>query len=153
MHCISKTTSQKQICPMNSALLFRPQVKWTYSRSLAANSAKHNAGTTSIINLCSTIATCDPAKDILGLLKGDEDSYVLQRRASTRSTKEAYQTLTLESLMNKTSGLFLKHRQRYQISFTLASSHLQLYPSPRLHSHWSKKDIILKVNPHDPRSI
>lgn len=72
---------------------------------------------------------------------------------SIRSTREAYQTVTLESLLNKTSRPLINRRQRYQISFTIASSHLQLYSSPWLHSHWSKKDIILKVNPHDPRSI
>ena len=72
---------------------------------------KAHTGTTSIINLCSTIATCDPAKDILDLLKGDEDLSVLQRRASTRSNREAYQTVTHESLLNKTSRPLIDRRQ------------------------------------------
>ena len=137
----------------NAPPLSRPKVNWVDPRSLAANSAHHTTGTTAITDLCSTIATCDTANDTLGLLKGEEDSYVLQRRVSTRSPREAYQTVTLESLLNKTSGLLLNRRQRYQIGLTLASSHLQLYPSPWLHSHWSKRDIIFKLDPHDPRSI
>ena len=60
-----------------------------------------------ITDLCSTISSCDPASDIFGLLEGDEDSYVLQRGAETRPPVKAYQTVSLESLLNKSSGFFV----------------------------------------------
>lgn len=131
----------------------RPKVNWTNPASLSAESAHQTTGGTVITDLCSTIATCDPASNIFGLLEGDEDSYVLQRGAKRKPPGEAHQTVSLESLLNKTSGLLLDRRQRYQIAFTLASSHLQLYPSPWLHSHWSKKDIVFNIDPQDPTSI
>lgn len=136
-----------------STLPSRPKVNWTNPPSPAADSTHQTTGPTVITDLYSIISSCDPASDIFGLLEGDEDSYVLQRGAETRPPVEAYQTVSLESLLNKSSGYSLDRRQRYQIAFTLASSHLQLYPSPWLHSHWTKKDIMFNLDPHHPNSI
>ena len=116
-------------------------------------SPDHITGTTVITNLCSTIAATNPAENVFGLLKGEEESYILERRANLQPPRKTYQTVSLESLLNKTSDLSLSRRQRYQIGFTLASSHLQLYPSPWLHSQWSKREIIFKIDPQDHRSI
>lgn len=140
--------------PVKLDPLFTPRkVKWKAPPSPAADVTNRTTGHRVVTDLCSTIATCDPASNVFGLLQGDEDSYVLQRGAKTRPPGEAYQTVSLETLLNRSSGFHLDRRQRYGIAYTLASSHLQLYPSPWLHSHWSKKDIIFNVDPQDPRSI
>ena len=125
----------------------RHKVSWA-DPPPAADTTPQATEPTVITDLCSTIATCDPTNKVFGLLEGDEDSYVLQSGAKTRPPGDAYKSVTLENLLNKSSGLRrLDRRQRYRIAFTLASSHLQLYPSPWLHSHWSKKDIIFNIYP------
>lgn len=138
----SKSSIRKPNLP---PLPSRHKVSWANPPS-AADSTPQATEPTVITDLCSTISTCDPANNVFGLLEGDEDSYVLQNGAKTKPFGGAYKMVSLESLMNGSSGLKMDRRQRYQIAFTLASSHLQLYPSPWLHSHWSKKNIIFNVN-------
>ncbi len=132
--------------PHPALLPSRPKVNWAHPQSPASSH-------TVITDLCSTIATCRPTDNTLGLLKGEEDSYLLQRRGHAQSPNRAYETASLEDLLSKTFDPPLNRRQRYQLGFTLAASHLQLYPSPWLNSHWSKKDIIFKLDLHDPPSI
>ena len=130
----------------------RPKVSWTDPPSSVADSMHQTAKPTVITDLCSVIATSNP-EDMFGLLKGDEDSYILRRGEKTKPLGEAYQTVSLERLLNKDSDFRLNRRQRYKIAYTIASSHLQLYPSPWLHPHWSKKDIIFNLDPQDTNSI
>lgn len=61
--------------------------------------------------------------------------------------------VSLESLLKRSSGFRLDRRQRYRIAQTLASSRLQLYLSPWLRSHWSKKDIMFNLNSQDTNFI
>lgn len=139
--------------PSLSPLPSRPKVSWANPTPPAADSTQQTTGPTVITDLCSTIYTCDPASNIFGLLEGDESSYILQRGAKTKPPGQAYQTVSLESLLNRSSGFLLDRRQRYRIAYTLASSHMQLYPSPWLHSHWSKKDIVFNIDPQDAHSV
>ena len=139
-----------------SALPSRPKVNWTNLPSVTAESSRQSTRPAVITDLCSTLATYDPASSassIYGLLEGDQDSYVLRQGAKRKPPGQVYQTVSLESLLNRRSGFLLDRRQRYKIASILASSHLQLYPSPWLHTHWSKKDIIFDMDPQDTRGI
>ena len=152
----SKPKSSSKSSMRNPGLspgLSRPKVNWTNPPSHTAHSTDHSTKLMVITDLCSTITTCDPANESLGLLEGDEDSYVLQRGAKPQLPMKSYRTVSLESLLDKSCGFKLTRRQRYQVAYTLASSHLKLFPSPWLYSHWSKKDIIFNVDPEDPDSI
>ena len=136
-----------------STLPSRPKVNWTNPPSPAAGSTHQIIGPAVITDLCSTIATCSPTNNIIGLLEGVEDSYILQRRTRPKPPGELHQSVSLESFLNKSSDFLLDRRQRYKIAYILASSHLQLYPSPWLHSHWSKKDIFFNMDPQDTHCI
>lgn len=139
-----------------SALPSHSKVSWTNLPSPTAEAPLQSTGPAVITDFCSTLATCDQASSassIVGLLKGDEDSYILRQGANAKPPGEVYQKVSLESLLNRSSGHLLDRRQRYQIAYTLASSHLRLYPSPWLHSHWNKKDIIFDMDPQDTRCI
>ena len=93
-----------------------------------------SAGQPSVISdLCSSIALCHPSAERLGLLQGEADSYILQR--SSQSHDDLLECVTLESLLNGSAGIRLNRKQRFDVAFTLAVSHLQLYPSPWLHRH------------------
>ena len=141
-----------------SALPSRPKVNWASQSlpSVTAESSHQSTRPAVITDLCSTLATYDPASSassVYGLLEGDKDSYVLRQGAKKKPPGKVYQTVSLESLLNRKSGFLLDRRQRYKIASILASSHLQLYPSPWLHTHWSKKDIVFDVDPQDTRGI
>ena len=131
----------------------RPKVSWTNLPSSVAESTRQTAEPAVITDLCSVIATSKPVEDIFGQLKGDEESYIIRRGEKTKPLGEAYRTVSLERLLKKDSEFRLNRRQRYRIAYTIASSHLQLYPSPWLHPHWSKKDIIFNLDPQDTNSI
>ena len=152
---VSRLTPKSSMrSPDSSPLPSRPKVTWTNAASpAAAHASRQHIRSIAITDLCSTIATCDPADNTFGRLAGEKESYILQRGAKTQWIGEAHETISLEDLLSKTSANPLNRRQRYQIAFTLASSHLQLYPSPWLHSYWSKKDIVFNMDPQDPRSI
>jgi hypothetical protein len=63
-------------------------------------------------------------------------------------------TISLERLLNRTAGVILNRRQRFFISFTVASAQLQLHSTPWLGEQWSKENILfLYDNPEDPSSI
>ena len=136
-----------------STLPSRPQVNWTNPPSPAAGSTHQTIGPAVITDLCSTIASCSPTNNIIGLLEGVEDSYILQRGARPKPPGDLHQSVSLESLLNRSSEFLLNRRQRYKIAYILASSHLQLYPSPWLHSHWSKKDIFFNMDPQNTHRI
>lgn len=139
-----------------SALPSRPKVNWTNMPSPTAESSLQSTRPVVITDLCSTLATCDissSTSSVLGLLEGDEDSYILRQGAKAKPPGEVYQKVSLESLLSSEPGYSLDRRQRYKIAYTLASSHLRLYPSPWLHSQWSKEDIIFDMDPQDTGCI
>ncbi|KAF6234848.1 hypothetical protein HO173_007068 [Letharia columbiana] len=114
--------------PNLSTLPSRPRVSWTNTPPPVVDSTPRATGPTVITDLCSTIASCDPASNIFGLLEGDEDSYILQRGAKTKPPGQAYQTVSLESLLNRSSGFLLDHVVG-KTSQSLSSLH-HLGPSP-----------------------
>ena len=141
---ILKTSMQG---PSHQRLPNRAKVTFITSSSFPAQDSNTGLRDSLVIkDLCSSIARCDSSKDSLGLLKGDNESYELKQG---HLHQEANDSVTLEELLNGNSDVKLDRRQRYTIAFTLASSHLQLYPSPWLLSHWSKKDIIFFRNTQD----
>ena len=132
----------------------RPRkITWADPPSSTADSTDQTTEAPIITDLCANIATCDPVNHMIGLLVGDDDLYVLRQTAKKEPPGGSCQTVSLEDLLNKDSHFYLNRQQRYRIAHILASSHLQLFPSPWLHSHWSKKDIIFSLDPQDPTTI
>ena len=129
-----------------------PKVQFTSTTSSLSPITGVDPHESDIINdLCSSIALCHPTKERLGLLRGEEDSYMLQR--GRQPCGDAIQYVTLESLLDGSAGIKLDRRRRYTIAFTIASSHFQLYPSPWLQSCWNKKDIQFLRDPDNSSSI
>lgn len=102
-----------------------------------------------ITNLCTTIATCS-ADLPYGCLKGDSRQYIVHPLRKTNDQPQKF--VTLESLLSK-STITLSRRQRLQIALILASSHVQLHPTPWLKSKWSKKDILFLCDEQDPTKV
>ncbi|KAG4435672.1 hypothetical protein IFR05_008838 [Cadophora sp. M221] len=103
-----------------------------------------------ITNLCTTIANCS-ADHSYGCLKGETRQYIVHPLC--KANDQPQKCVTLESLLSKTSPISLSRRQRLQIALILASSHVQLHPTPWLKSKWSKKDILFLYDVHDPSKI
>ncbi|PVH87289.1 hypothetical protein DL98DRAFT_582001 [Cadophora sp. DSE1049] len=103
-----------------------------------------------ITNLCTTIATCS-ADHPYGCLEGESRQYVIHPLC--KANDQPQKCVTLESLLSKSSIITLSRRQRLQIALILASSHVQLHPTPWLKSKWSKKDILFLYNEQDPSKI
>ncbi|KAL5313882.1 hypothetical protein ACEPPN_018305 [Leptodophora sp. 'Broadleaf-Isolate-01'] len=103
-----------------------------------------------ITNLCTTIANCS-ADHPYGCLKGESRQYIV--RPLCKANDQPQKCVTLESLLSKSSPISLSRRQRLQIALILASSHVQLHPTPWLKSKWSKKDILFLYDVQDPSKI
>ena len=130
----------------------RPKVNFPDSASTSHTSTSLDAQKSAIISdLCSSIALCHPSTDDLGLLQGEADSYILQK--ASRVSGDLSDCVTLGSLLDGSAGIRLDRRQRIDVAFTIAASHLQLYPSPWLQSHWSKKDIVFPKEPGQRSSV
>ena len=137
--------------PRTSQLSSRRKVNWTDSSvASAAISTDQKSSTPVIKNLCSSIAACEDKNTCLGMLKGDEESYLLQH---DQRREDMQDSISLESLLQGKSDMRLDRRQRYTIAFMLVSSHLQLYPSPWLSSQWTKKDILFVKDADNPGSV
>jgi hypothetical protein len=67
--------------------------------------------------------------------------------------KEPQKYITLETLLSKSSQIHLTRRQRFLIALILASSHIQLHPTPWLKLKWTKKNILFLYDPQDPAKI
>ena len=150
------TTLSSQPSPMSSILpdpVDRRRITWADPPSSTADSTDQTTEAPLITDLCGSIARCDPVKHMIGLFVADDDLYVLRQTAKKEPPGGSCQTVSLEGLLNKNSRFCLNRQQRYRIAHILASSHLQLYPSPWLHSQWSKKDIIFSLDPQDPTTI
>ncbi|KAH7330211.1 hypothetical protein BKA65DRAFT_480368 [Rhexocercosporidium sp. MPI-PUGE-AT-0058] len=103
-----------------------------------------------ITNLCTTIANCS-ADHSYGCLKGEHQQYIVHPLC--KANDQPQKCVTLESLLSKSSPISLSRRQRLQIALILASSHVQLHPTPWLKSKWSKKDILFLHDAQDPSKI
>ena len=132
-----------------STLNSRPKVNWNAS-SIQSNliSTNQSLRTVSITDICSSIAKCKIVDEDLGVLEDDQsdDQYLL--RSQKILVERPQDSVTLEMLLKGTGGMRLDRRQRYKLAYTLVSSHLELYLSPWLSSHWSKNDIAF-VNDQD----
>lgn len=105
-------------------------------------SSNQSQGIETIKDICSSIAKCKSVDEELGVLEDDQsdDQYLL--RFQKILSERPQDSVTLAMLLDGTGGMRLDRRQRYKIAYTLVFSHLQLYLSPWLSSHWSKNDIV-----------
>ena len=126
--------------------LSRSSVSWRQSSEPAVTVSTADGPSKNIIsNICSSLAEWNPNSADLGVLQDDEGSFRLQRGGRTR--KGPYNSISLETLLRSDSRVRLDRRQRYTVAFILVSSHLQLYPSSWLRSHYSKRDIVFVKDP------
>ncbi|PMD14530.1 hypothetical protein NA56DRAFT_693937 [Hyaloscypha hepaticicola] len=107
--------------------------------------------TPKIINLCSKIAECSSDLSRYGYLEGEARQYLVEPICCMNKKPQKY--ITLETLLSKSSQIHLTRRQRFLIALILASSHVQLHPTPWLKSKWTKKDILFLYDPQDPTKI
>ena len=137
--------------PSASSTNARPKVNWNTS-STQSGLVSHGQPqrTVSIKDICSSIAKCKSVDEDLGFLEDDQsdDRYLL--RLQKVFSERPQDSVTLEMLLKGTGGMRLDRRQRYKIAHTLVSSHLELYLSPWLSSHWSKDDIVFVKDPDSP---
>lgn len=100
-----------------------------------------------ITDLCTKITSCSADLPKYGCLKGDELRYLVQ--PIDKAATEPQQYITLDALLSASSSNTFTRRQRLQVAVILASSHIQLHPTPWLKSKWSKKDILFLYDPKD----
>lgn len=142
----SKTTNSLTLRPSlkNTSIGSNKVVKWETSElSSETVETPVQKASTEIKDLCNTIASMQPSCSRLGCLSDADNQYhiyPLPEEEGPSST--TIETITLETLLSKTSPIRLSRRQRYSIALKLASSHLQLHDSPWLGPQWSKKDIL-----------
>ena len=125
----------------------RPKVNWSPSTPSGLVSPSQSQRTVSITDMCSSFAKCKSVDENLGVLEDDQsdDQYLL--RLQKILSERPQDSVTLEMLLKGTGGIRLDRRQRYKIAYTLVISHLQLYLSPWLSTHWSKNDIVFVKDP------
>ena len=142
----SKTTNSLGLRPSlkNTFTGSKKGVKWETSELPSETVEKPvQKASTDITDLCSTIASMQSSCSQLGCLRGlDHQYHIYPLPEEEGPLSTAIETITLESLLSKTSPIRLSRRQRYSIALKLASSHLQLHDSPWLGPQWSKKDIL-----------
>lgn len=137
-----------------STLNARPKVNWTVSSTQSSSASPGQAQTTlSIKDICSSIASCKSVGEDLGILEDDQSDHQYLLRLQKILSERPQDSVTLEMLLKGTGGMRLDRRQRYKIAYTLVSSHLELYLSPWLSSHWSKDDIVFVKDPARPGTL
>lgn len=104
-----------------------------------------DVSTAEITDLCTAIAATEPSCLCIGFLQDEEHRYNMYPLAK-QAQEIASESVTLASLLDKTSSIVLTRRQRFSIALILASSHLQLHATPWLERRWSKKDILFLRN-------
>ena len=142
----SKTTNSFKLRPSlkNRFTGSNKGVKWETSELPSETVEKPvEKASTEITDLCTTIASMLPSCSQLGCLRGTDHQYhIYPLPEEEGSSSTTFETITLETLLSKTSPIRLSRRQRYSIALKLASSHLQLHDSPWLGTQWSKRDIL-----------
>ncbi|MCJ1464449.1 hypothetical protein MMC07_003062 [Pseudocyphellaria aurata] len=101
-------------------------------------------GPTEISDLCTAIARKKTNCSCIGFLKDSEHRYNVYPAAEYQAKDVSSDSVTLASLLNKSSDIVLTRKQRYSIALIIASSYLQLHASPWLESRWSKNDIFFR---------
>lgn len=142
----SKSTNSLGLRPTlkNTFTGSKKGVKWETS-ALSGETVEQpvQKASTDITDLCSTIASMQSSCSQLGCLRDTDHQYHIYPLPEEEGPLcTSIETITLETLLSKTSPIRLGRRQRYSIALKLASSHLQLHDSPWLGPQWSKKDIL-----------
>lgn len=104
----------------------------------------HGVSPIEITDLCTAIATTKTSSSCIGFLQDSEHRYNVYSAADPQAKHISSESVTLASLLNKSSDIVLTRRQRYSIALAIASSYLQLHASPWLESRWSKNDILFR---------
>ncbi|KAL8788383.1 MAG: hypothetical protein Q9195_007341 [Heterodermia aff. obscurata] len=121
----------------------RPKVNWdTSSTQSGIVSPGRSEGTVLIKDICSSIIKCKSVDENF------DHQYLL--RLQKILSERPQDNVTLEMLLKGTGGMRLDRRQRYKIAYSLVPSHLELYLSPWLSSHWNKDDIVFVKDPDRP---
>ncbi|TVY27490.1 hypothetical protein LHYA1_G003227 [Lachnellula hyalina] len=128
----------------------KPKVKVAFVDNITLESVEDPTNP-KIADLCTKIVSCSADLPKYGCLKGETLRYTVQPLC--KAAKEPQQHITLETLLGSSSPVNFTRRQRLQIALILASSHVQLHPTPWLKSKWSKKDIFFLYDPVEPNKI
>ena len=132
----------------------RVKVNWAATVYPTDASSLPQAQDKSIISdLCSTLSISSPGESCLGLLKDNEAWYTLHVGNYQIEGVQSNDTVSLAQLLSRASETKLDRRQRYTVAFTLASSHLQFYPSPWLDTQWTKKNVVFNKVPTQAQMI
>ena len=110
--------------------------------STAANDLNDSS---TITDLCTTLASLQANSSTLGCLKDTDHQYFIYPLADAGGEDASLGTVTLEDLLSKKSLIRLTRRQRYSIALTIASSHLHFHGSPWVARQWEKKDVLFHV--------
>jgi len=136
-------------CPVPTPIATPAKVKVAFTDLELED--KEDPLTSKLTNLCSTIAGCSADLPKYGCLRGEARRYLVEPLCC--ANKEPQKYVTLETLLSKSSPVSLSRRQRFQIALILASSHVQLHPTPWLKSKWSKRDILFLYDSHDQTKV
>ena len=132
----------------------RPKVNWAVDVAPPDPGASIRASNTPVImDLCTAVATSRPEMSQLGVLEGDQESYVLKQNINSDGLVPSGDVVSLAQLLSKAAGVKLVRRHMCNIAFILASSHLQLYPSPWLSSQWTKANVVFPTIPGNPPQV
>lgn len=110
--------------------------------STAANDLNDSS---TITDLCTTLASLQANSSTLGCLKDTDHQYFIYPLADAGGEDASLGTVTLEDLLSQKSLIRLTRRQRYSIALTIASSHLHFHGSPWVARQWEKKDVLFHV--------
>ncbi|KFY40339.1 hypothetical protein V495_05476 [Pseudogymnoascus sp. VKM F-4514 (FW-929)] len=113
--------------------------KVTFETQSAPSQSLQKPSTAEITNLCERIACYSPDLSQYGSLSGEVNQYLV--RPLTKADSDLPRKVTLESLLSGKSGYRFERKERLHTALILASSYMQLYPTPWLKSKWTKKDI------------
>lgn len=78
-------------------------------------------------------------QDCLGRMTEGDDEYAVYPAVETVSCAQG---TSLADLLRSDSALRLTREQRVGVALTLASSHLQLHPTPWLKAYWTSDDVL-----------
>jgi hypothetical protein len=102
-----------------------------------------------ISDLCITFAKFQSTGQLSGILEDEENEYALIPLEDFQTRVTSPTTVSLEALLGKASPIVLTRRDRLSIALSIASSHLQLHPTPWVESSWQKKHIRFLVDPEN----
>ena len=156
---LSKSPLRPSLSIRTSARIPKGGVRWAAPTSPAPTSpaptspsslldSKRDESAADIFDLCHTIAHSNPSYASLGCLRDAENQYHIHPITEKSPTDTAPGSISLQDLLSESSTIRLTRRERYEIAFTIASSHLQLHDSPWLGPQWEKKDILFHRHDH-----